>query len=47
MAKFAPSVNKLKDQVFLVLAYDAEGKNNVRNIFLDEHLEFIEKNYNR
>ena len=47
MAKFAPSVNKLKDQVFLVLAYDAEGKNNVRNIFLDEHLEFIEKNYNQ
>ena len=45
MAKFAPSVNKLKDQVFLVLAYDNEDKDHIRIEFLDEHLEFIEKNF--
>jgi uncharacterized protein len=46
MATFAPSIDRMSDQVYLVLAYDTENQNNVRNAFLDDHLEFIEKNYN-
>ncbi|HJL92913.1 MAG TPA: YciI family protein [Woeseiaceae bacterium] len=47
MAKFAPSIEKITDQVFLVLAYDDENHRDIRNSSLDGHLEFIEQNYER
>ena len=47
MAKFAPSIEKLSEKAFLVLAYDDETKRAVRESHLEEHLEFIEINYKR
>ena len=47
MAKFAPSIEKLSEKVYLVLAYDDESNRAVRETNLDEHLEFIEMNYKR
>ena len=47
MAKFAPSIEKLSEKTFLVLAYDDETKRAVRESHLEEHLEFIEINYKR
>ena len=45
MAEFAPSIDKLSEKVFLVLAYDDDSNRSVRESHLDEHLEFIEMNY--
>ena len=47
MAEFAPSIDKLSETVFLVLAYDDDSNRSVRESHLDEHLEFIEMNYQR
>ena len=47
MAEFAPSIDKLSEKVFLVLAYDDDSNRSVRESHLDEHLEFIEMNYQR
>jgi uncharacterized protein YciI len=43
MAQFAPTVPRLDGNIFLVLAYDAEGSADIRERELDGHLEYVEK----
>lgn len=45
MAEFAPTVPRITDEMFLVVAYDGEGSTAVRDDKLGEHLEYIEKRY--
>lgn len=44
MAKLAPTVPRVAGDVFLVLAYDAEGSAEIRDRDLDSHLEYVERN---
>ncbi len=43
MAQFAPTVPRLDGEVFIVMAFDAEGSARVRADELDGHLEYVEK----
>lgn len=43
MAQFARTVPRVDSDVFLVLAYDADGSAAVRERELDGHLEYVEK----
>ena len=43
MAQFAPTVERLEGEVFLVLAFDAEGSSAIRERELDAHLTYVEK----
>lgn len=43
MAQFAPTVPRVDGDVFLVLAYDAEGSAAIRERELDGHLEYVER----
>lgn len=47
MAKFAPTVDRITERTFLVIARDGEGSAAVRDSELDGHLEYIEKNCDR
>jgi uncharacterized protein YciI len=47
MAKFAPTVDRITERTFLVIARDGEGSAAIRDSHLDGHLEFIEKNCDR
>ncbi len=43
MAQHAPTVPRVDSDVFLVLAYDADGSAEIRERELDQHLEYVEK----
>jgi uncharacterized protein YciI len=43
MAQFAPTVPRVDDNVFLVLAYDVEDSAEIRERELDGHLQWVEK----
>lgn len=43
MAQFAPTVPRIDGNVYLVVAYDAEGSAAFRQSELDGHLEYVEK----
>ena len=47
MAKFAPTVARIDEPVFLVLAWDGPGSATPRDEHLGGHLEYIEKHYER
>ena len=47
MAEYAPTVDRVPGQAFLVLAFDAEGSADKREQALDGHLTHIEKNVER
>ena len=47
MAKHAPTVERLSERTFLVIARDGEGSATVRDSELDGHLEYIEKHCDR
>ncbi len=47
MAKFAPTVPRIDGGVFLVLAYDAPGSEAPRDEYLEQHLDYVEKNVER
>lgn len=47
MAEYAPTVDRVPEQTFLVLAFDAEGSACKREQGLDGHLRHIEQNIER
>ena len=47
MAKHAPTVERIAERTFLVLAYDGAGSAATRDSELDGHLEYVEKNWHR
>ena len=47
MAEHAPTVDRIAERSFLVIAYDGEDSETPRDTELEGHLEFIEKNYDR
>ena len=47
LAEYAPTVDRVPGQAFLVLAFDAEGGTDTRERELDGHLTHIEKNVER
>ena len=47
MAKHAPTVDRITERTFLVLAYDGEGSAATRDTELDGHLEYVEKHCDR
>lgn len=47
MAEYAPTVDRVPDQSFLVLALDGEGSADTREQALAGHLEYMEKNCDR
>jgi uncharacterized protein YciI len=47
LAEYVPTVDRVSEPSFLVLAYDAEGSAEQRELSLDGHLEHIEKNLDR
>ena len=47
LAEYAPTVDRVPGQAFLVLAFDAEGSAEKREQDLDGHLRHIEKNLER
>ena len=47
MAEFAPTVERVAERSFLVVAMDAEGSAAIRDAKLDGHLQYIEKNCDR
>ena len=47
MATFAPTVERLTEKAFLVLAYDGEGGAATRDSELEGHLEYVEKHCDR
>ena len=47
MAEFAPTVDRLSENAFLVVALDGAGSAEVRDSALDGHLEYVEKHCDR
>lgn len=47
MAKNAPTVERMTERTFLVLAYDGAGSAGTRDSELDGHLDYIEKHNDR
>lgn len=47
MAEYAPTVERVPEQAFLVLAYNADGGAEKREQLLDGHLRHIEQNIDR
>jgi uncharacterized protein YciI len=47
LAEYAPTVDRIPGQTFLVLAFDTEGSAEKREQRLDGHLRHIEKNVER
>ncbi len=47
MAKYAPTVDRITERTFLVVALDGEGSAVVRDRELDGHLEYVEKHCER
>ena len=47
LAEYAPTVDRIPGQTFLVLAFDAEGSADKREHNLDGHLTHIEKHVDR
>jgi len=47
MAQHAPTVERLDERVFLVVAYDAPGSDEARDRALEGHLEYVEKHCDR
>ena len=47
MAEHAPTVDRVPEPSFLVLAYDAEGSADQRELALDGHLRHIEQHLDR
>jgi len=47
LAEYAPTVDRVPEQTFLVLAFDAEDNTDIREQALDGHLHFIEQNLER
>ncbi len=47
MANYAPTVDRIAERTFLVLAYDGEGSATTRDRELDGHLEYVEKHCDR
>ena len=47
LAEYAPTVDRVPGQTFLVLAFDADGSAEMREHDLDGHLLHIEKNIER
>lgn len=43
MAQFTPTVPRIDSDVYLVLCYDGEGSEELRDKELDDHLEYVEK----
>ena len=43
MARFSPTVPRIDGDVYLVMCYDGEGSEALRDSELDEHLEYVEK----
>ncbi len=46
MAKYAPTVERMTEAVFLVVGHDAEGSEAIREQYLDAHLEYVEQHCN-
>ena len=46
MAKFAPTVPRMTEKVFLVIGYDAPGSAPIRNAQLEAHLDYVEQRCN-
>lgn len=47
MAKHAPTVDRITERTFMVLAYDGAGSAPIRERELDGHLEYVEKHCDR
>lgn len=47
MAKHAPTVARIDETVFMVLAWDGPGSATLRDDHLEGHLDYIEKHYER
>lgn len=47
MAEFAPTVDRLSESAFLVVALDGAGSAEVRDRELEGHLEYVEKHCDR
>jgi len=47
LAEYAPTVDRVPGQTFLVLAFDGEDSAETREQALNGHLEYVEKNCNR
>ncbi len=43
MAKYAPTVERMSEAVFLVIGHDAQGSEAIREEHLDAHLEYVEQ----
>ncbi|MDX1515737.1 MAG: YciI family protein [Woeseiaceae bacterium] len=47
MAEFAPTVTRLDDDVYLVIGYDVDGGEEIRDRALVAHLEYVEQQCDR
>lgn len=47
MAEHSPTVPRISERTFLVVAYDGDGSSDTRDRCLEGHLEYVEKNCDR